>query len=376
VVVCLPKHDRAQTTADYRPITLLNDDYKRLACILARHLRPLLADYVWKTILRRTWQLHLRRFFDRARRRCMVVGDAHPFVRPVSGFSRSFRQGSHRYLFTVLKAYGLHEWFVYRIQHLYQDDTSSVHINGHIAGTLPLRCSVREGCPLNLAPFALCVNPLLHYLNTHLQGSRLGRNGYRTANVAYADVTIFVTKHYDFRVIRDAIQLYEKTSVTRLNVHTSNTMAVGGWNGTPKDLGVDFVPHIRTLGVTFSNKTEGTADISWSRTTEQVKAQAQQACGRNLSLAQRINYVHSTLLALNWYASKALSPPESCSQQLTTALSLYLWRVATFRVPLPTLQKPKAQGGWALFKVAVKCYALLLRRLWLQSHKEGTVTAE
>jgi hypothetical protein len=49
VVVCLSKNDRAQIPADYRPITLLNDDYKLLARILARRLRPLLADYLWKT---------------------------------------------------------------------------------------------------------------------------------------------------------------------------------------------------------------------------------------------------------------------------------------------------------------------------------------
>jgi len=49
VIICLPKHDRAQKPTDYRPITLLNDDYKLLARILAHRLRPLLADILWKT---------------------------------------------------------------------------------------------------------------------------------------------------------------------------------------------------------------------------------------------------------------------------------------------------------------------------------------
>jgi len=33
------------------------------------------------------------------------------------------------------------------------------------------------------------------------------------------------------------------------------------------------------------------------------------------------------------------------------------------------------QGGWALLNIAVKCQALLLRRMWLQSQNEGTATA-
>jgi len=66
---------------------------------------------------------------------------------------------------------------------------------------------------------ALCVNPLLHYLDTHLKGIRFGRTGHRVTLVAYADeVTLFVTQH-DFRIIRDAVQRYEKASGARLNVH-------------------------------------------------------------------------------------------------------------------------------------------------------------
>jgi hypothetical protein len=209
VVVCLPKHDTAQTPADCRPITLLNDYYKLLARILARRLRPLLANYLWKT------------------QYCGVPGNSILYAlatvrdavawsevtrTPLCVLSLDFREAfdrvAHRYLFTILRAYGMHDCFVDRIQHLYQDATSSVQINGHIAGTLPLRCSVRQGCPLSMATFALCVNPLLQYLDTHLQGIRLGRNGCRTAIVAYVDdVTIFVTKHDDFRIVRDAIQL-------------------------------------------------------------------------------------------------------------------------------------------------------------------------
>ena len=37
VIIYLPKDDRAQTPADYRPIILLNEDYKLLARIILRH---------------------------------------------------------------------------------------------------------------------------------------------------------------------------------------------------------------------------------------------------------------------------------------------------------------------------------------------------
>jgi hypothetical protein len=131
------------------------------------------------------------------------------------------------------------------------------------------------------------------------------------AVVAYADdVTLFVTQH-DFRIIGDTVKRYEKASGVRLNIHKPKALAVAGWKCTVKDLGVDFVPNIRILGITFSNTVEGTAHNSWSWTIAQIRAQAQQAYGRNLSIAQRIKYVDNTLLATIWYTAQNLPPPET-----------------------------------------------------------------
>ena len=74
-----------------------------------------------------------------------------------------------------------------------------------------------------MALFALCINPLLHYLDTHLDGIRFGRTGNRVAVVAYAEVTIFVTQRDDFTNIRDALQCYEKVSGARLKIEKSKT---------------------------------------------------------------------------------------------------------------------------------------------------------
>ena len=44
VIVCIPKNARPHTPEDYRPITLLNTDYKILARLIAARVRPILAE--------------------------------------------------------------------------------------------------------------------------------------------------------------------------------------------------------------------------------------------------------------------------------------------------------------------------------------------
>jgi hypothetical protein len=77
-------------------------------------------------------------------------------------------------------------------KNMYANSDSSVQVNGHIAGPIPIQCSIRQGRPMSMVLFALCINPLLKFLDQNLTVIRLGRSDQRTAVVAHADgVTIF-----------------------------------------------------------------------------------------------------------------------------------------------------------------------------------------
>jgi hypothetical protein len=79
-------------------------------------------------------------------------------------FKEAFDKISHRYLFTILKSYGLSDWFIDRLKSLYENAVSSVQTIGQIAGPIPIRCSVRQGCHMSMVLFALCLSTLLRLL--------------------------------------------------------------------------------------------------------------------------------------------------------------------------------------------------------------------
>ena len=142
-IACLPMHDTAQTPTDYRPNTSLNDDYKLLARILARHLRTLLADYLWKTQFCGVPGNNPRRCRNRMGRYSAIRDDASPIMCAVTGFPRSLRQSCTSVLIHHSQSLRPTGELCQSTNHMYQDATSTLQINGHIAGTAPLRCSVR-----------------------------------------------------------------------------------------------------------------------------------------------------------------------------------------------------------------------------------------
>ena len=57
-------------------------------------------------------------------------------------------------------------------------------------------------------------------------------------------------------------------------------------------------------------------------------------------------------------------------------IAWYICKEAVFKVPITTLQRPKSMGVWEMTHIEAKCNALLLCRMYIQSRKEGTITAE
>jgi hypothetical protein len=108
-------------------------------------------------------------------------------------FSNAFDKISHEYIFQALRQYSLPESFVISIEKMYDTATSAVQINRRQYGPIPIRCAIRQGCPLSMALYALCIHPLLKRLEHKLTGIQIGERTHAIKVAAYPDdVTIFI----------------------------------------------------------------------------------------------------------------------------------------------------------------------------------------
>jgi hypothetical protein len=128
-------------------------------------------------------------------------------------FHSAFDHIAHDYLFHILQSYGIRTDFIDHLRAMYNEAADSVQINDTIAGTIPIQNGVRQGCPLSMVLYALCLLSLLSMLDQGLQGVRVGRGKRCQPVLAYADdVTVFVTHPAEFTKIRQAIHYFEKAT--------------------------------------------------------------------------------------------------------------------------------------------------------------------
>ena len=368
IIVCLPKTNRPVHPEEYRPLTLLNADYKLLSRLIANRLRPWMNELLHPSQHCGIRDNNILGAISALRETIANVELTNePTCLLSLDFKGAFDNIAHSYLFAILASYGFSTCFQERLQRMYDNATSSVQVNGHISSPLPIKCSVRQGCPLSMLLFTICLDPLLRMLDDKLNGTTTRARKKITAVIAYADdVTIILRAPDEIPIVQEALRCYEAASGAKLNIQKSKALALGSWNTSHSVLGIPYHDDLKILGVHMAKTIHQSATKSWSTLTGKIRAQAREAYSRDLSLHQRIRYVNCFILAKAWYTAQILPPPSDCIRQMNTATSWYIWRGDIFRVPLSTLYKRKDQGGWALINVAAKCRALLLYRLQVQ----------
>ena len=163
-IVCLPKKAPAKRI-NYRPLTLMNTDYKILTRIVANRLRTCLPSIIHPS---QHCGVRGRFIFDPVATVRDVIAYAEVTKQPICvaslDFSAAFDNISHACMEDVLRAPGFSKWFTHCIMRLYDGASSEVQINGFPSSLIPIRSSIRQGCPLSMLLFAVCLNPLLHAL--------------------------------------------------------------------------------------------------------------------------------------------------------------------------------------------------------------------
>ena len=138
IIICIPKRDGDNTPNGFRPITLLNTDYKILTRILARRLREVITEQLQHT---QFCGIMNSSILDAASQVRDVIAHAESTSTPLCvltlDFHNAFDRIAHEYLFHILQTYGIQQHFIDLLRAIYNEATASVQMKDTLVGPFP-----------------------------------------------------------------------------------------------------------------------------------------------------------------------------------------------------------------------------------------------
>ena len=107
---------------------------------------------------------------------------------------------------------------------LYRNASSEVQINGFRSSHFPIHSSIRQGCPLSMQLYAICLKLLINTPKKVRTGIKIGQARARIPAAAYAnDVAVFLTSPSDVQILQEKLRTYEAKGV-KINIQKSRAL--------------------------------------------------------------------------------------------------------------------------------------------------------
>ena len=157
----IPKESNIEHLEGWRPITLLNVDYKIIAKILANRMKKVMKNVI---SIEQYCGVEGRSIISCNNRMRDIISYCDKEKKDVAIMSLDWQKAFDRvdqiFLFKIMEKMEFPDTFIKWIKMLYLDCKSSVLINNRTTNKFDVKKSVRQGCPLAMLLYVIYQEPL------------------------------------------------------------------------------------------------------------------------------------------------------------------------------------------------------------------------
>ena len=370
IITTIPKEGKdKEHCSSYRPISVLNVDYKMYTSIISKRFETFMTDIIDED---QTGFIKGRQTQDNIRRMLHIAEETQQTKKSAILVSvdaeKAFDSVNWTYLYKVLERFGFNEKSVQCIKALYQEPTARIKVNGSLTDPFCLGRSTRQGCSLSPTLFAIFIEPLAQAIrqNQDIKGVEVNGREHKIGLFADDVVAYLERPSESLHALMNLLEEYGYYSGYKLNVTKTQILAIN-YAPTP-ELEEKYKimwnsETIRYLGV---NITRGVGKL-YTANYNQINQELRRDIGRwsilQLDLSSRIEIIKMNVLPRLLYLFQTLPVmiPQKQFMEWDRWISRFIWGGRRPRIRFSTMQLPKDKGGMAVRRLQDYFYAAQLR---------------
>ncbi|KAL9978081.1 hypothetical protein ACROYT_G015562 [Oculina patagonica] len=352
VISLIPKKNKDNLLLkNWRPISLLNTDYKIATKCIANRLEKVLP-----TLINSDQTGYVKnRFIGENIRLISDVIDVYekrnlPGMLLFIDFEKAFDSLEWKFLFEAIDAMNFGPMFQNWIHVFYSNISSCVLNNGFASNFFSLHRGVRQGCPLSGLLFVLAVETLAQSIrqNNNICGLKLNDTEIKLSLYA-DDITAFILNDSSADHLFNLLSEFGECSGLKMNISKTEGMWLGSLKQNKgKRSPFDILwpeKYVIALGVAFAYDPAVSCRINFEEKIVSLKKTLNRWSARNLTLIGRICIVKILAISKLVYNTSVLSVSSNICKQVNDICFRFVWKMKPDKIKRHTLIGPLEKGG-------------------------------
>ena len=354
---------------NWRPISLLNTDYKILTKALTNRLKEVIISLVEPDqtgfIPGRLIQTNISTVRDLIDYMEETTGRSGALI--FLDWEKAYDRLERSFLEKAMVFFGIPEPFIKQVKTIYQNTLAAVQYNGRVSRFFEVSRGVRQGCPLSLLLYVLGAEILARAIreNKKIKGIPTGKNQRFKISQFADDTALGVESEEEIKEVEKTIQHFEKESGARLNREKTCAMGLREWSRDSTGQSFKWVNQRAYLGVFVGKDMLQAIKDTWQKVTRKLKTAVNLWKARTLSLRARGKalVINTCMVSRTVYTASVFPMPTETLTEINKVIWPFLWNNSPDLVPREQATRRLSEGGLGIVDIPDKVRSIEIRAI-------------